>query len=111
MSSGDSPVSGQRRIPSRRKSQVVLALVAALLFVVFSFGGFVAGLLTDSWWFRDLGHHSVWTKRIITTALLFSVGVVVSGLLGTLIAATVTRSIPINPPDQSAARTKPWGME
>ena len=106
MSSGDSPVSGQRRIPSRRKSQVVLALVAALLFVVFSFGGFVAGLLTDSWWFRDLGHHSVWTKRIITTALLFAVGVVVSGLLGTLIAATVTRSIPINPPDQSAARVR-----
>lgn len=106
MSSGESPVAGQRRIPSRRKSQVALAVVAALVVVVFSFGGFVAGLLTDSWWFRDLGHHSVWTKRISTTALLLAVGVVVSGLLGTLIAATVTRSTPINPPDQGAARLR-----
>ena len=81
-------------------------MVAALLFIVFSFGGFVAGLLTDSWWFRDLGHHSVWTTRIITTATLFAIGVVVSGLLGTLIAATVTRSVPIDPPDQSAARIR-----
>ena len=106
MSSGESPVAGQRRIPSRRKSQVALGVVAALVVVVFSFGGFVAGLLTDSWWFRDLGHHSVWTKRIFTTALLFAVGVVVSGLLGTLIAATVTRSTPINPPDEGAARLR-----
>ncbi len=99
-------MSGLRRVPSRRKSQIALAAVAALLIVVFSFGGFVAGLLTDSWWFRDLGHHSVWTTRIVTTAVLFAVGVVMTSLLGTLIAATVTRSTPINPPDQSAARLR-----
>ena len=106
MSSGGSPVSGPRRVTSRRKSQVALAVVAAVLVVVFSFGGFVAGLLTDSWWFRDLGHHSVWTTRIVTTAVLFAIGVVVTGLLGTLIAVTVARSTPVNPPDQSAARLR-----
>lgn len=106
MSSGGSPVFGQRRSPSRRTSQVALAVVAAVVVVVFSLGGFVAGLLTDSWWFRDLGHHAVWTTRITTTAVLFAVGVVVSVLLGTLIGATVTRSVPINPPDQAAARLR-----
>ncbi len=105
MSLGDSPLAGQRLIPSRRRSRLALALFVVVV-ALFSFGGFVAGLLTDSWWFRDLGHHSVWTTRIITSTVLFAVGVVVSGLLGALIAAVVSRATPINPPDQSAARLR-----
>ena len=105
MSPGGSPVVGDQLHPSRRGSQIALAIVA-LVVATLTLGGYVSGLLTDSWWFRDLGHHSVWTTRELTTLVLFIIGAVVTGLVGALIARTISRAIPFTPPDQSSARLR-----
>ena len=50
---------------SRRGKAGVIALVVALMLVVFFFGTIVS-FITDYWWFKDLDYTQVFFKKLFT---------------------------------------------
>ncbi|MGQ0703501.1 MAG: UPF0182 family protein, partial [Gemmatimonadales bacterium] len=59
-----------RPLPSRRRRRVLL-LVAALVAAGFLLLPAVTGLITDWWWFRELGYQVVFTRQIVYRIVLF----------------------------------------
>ncbi len=49
-----------------------MVVIAALAAVFFAFPAFT-GLLTDWWWFREIGYQVVFTREILTRSLIFLV--------------------------------------
>ena len=75
-----------RRIPpknpprSRRRLALVLGIATLVALVIFFPGS--STLLTDWWWFREIGYQVVFTRTLITRALLFlTAGGLTAGLL------------------------------
>jgi hypothetical protein len=57
---------------------LVIAVLAALLFLFPTLSGF----LTDWWWFREIGYQVVFTRELVTRAILFlAAGGLTAGLL------------------------------
>jgi uncharacterized protein len=80
---------------------VLLGILAAVLFL-----RFVTGLLTDAWWFADLGFSSVWRTRVLTTALSFVGASFVVVVLTAVVVRVLGRVAPSDPPDLTAAKVR-----
>lgn len=87
-----------------RRPVAFLAVGAAVALLSASRGA--AGLLTDSWWFSDLGQASVWRTRLLTTIALFVLGTLIVALVGAIVVRSVGRAAPFDPPDSTAARLR-----
>jgi uncharacterized membrane protein (UPF0182 family) len=65
---------------SRRRLALTLGIAATVALVVLFPGS--SSLLTDWWWFREIGYQVVFTRTLVTRALLFlSVGGLTGGVL------------------------------
>jgi hypothetical protein len=68
------------RSPSRRRPAVILGLAAAGALFLF-FPGLIA-LVTDWWWFQEIGYQVVFSRTLMTRVLLFFLaGGLAAGLL------------------------------
>ena len=66
-------------MPRLRLSPILVIIAVAAL--ILAFPAFTA-LLTDWWWFREIGYQVVFTRELLTRALLFLIaGAVTSGAL------------------------------
>jgi uncharacterized membrane protein (UPF0182 family) len=66
-------------LPQRRFSVVLILATLAVLFLVLPLAG---PLLTDWWWFQEIGYQVVFTRELATRSLLFLiVGTVAGGLV------------------------------
>ena len=55
-------------MPRRRAG--LLLVIAAFVAVLFLFS-VLSGLLTDWWWFKEIGYQVVFTRELVTRVLLF----------------------------------------
>jgi hypothetical protein len=55
-------------MPRRRAG--LLLVIAAFVAVLFLFS-VLSGFLTDWWWFKEIGYQVVFTRELVTRALLF----------------------------------------
>ncbi len=88
-----------------RVSRIGPALLAGLVVVAVSLR-FVTGLLTDAWWFNDLGFRNVWQTRIITIGLAFVGAALVVVVLASVVLRSLRVTMPIEAPDLTAARLR-----